>query len=106
MAMIRKLLLSGVCFLLMGICLLGCSSPLRAIAGSNIGPLHSDAWAQYHESRPFSFTLDVSSDPWSSSVTYGPVTVGSSIGLSGTQTKLAGLLFALEPTPLVEADDS
>ena len=75
----------------------GCSTSIKAIAESNVGPFHSSAWVEGHESRPFSFTLDVANDPWSSSVTYGPVTVGSTIGLSGTGNKLAALTMALAP---------
>ena len=75
----------------------GCSTSIKAIAESNLGPLHSSTWVEGHESRPFSFTLDVANDPWSSSVTYGPVTVGGMIGLSGTGNKLAALTMALAP---------
>ena len=78
--------------------LAGCSTSIKAIAESNVGPFHSSASVEAHESRPFSATLDIANDPWSSSVTYGPITVSSSIGLSGTANKLAALTMALAPT--------
>lgn len=49
MAMIRKLTLSGVCLLLMGVCLAGCRIPLDG--NGTIGVEVSTRWVLIHETE-------------------------------------------------------
>lgn len=90
----NRILLSLLSTALLGLgpCIGGCATT------SHAGPLESSAYIKIHEPREFAFAVNFTEVPISSSVTMGPVTVGSSLGWTAEAESLAGLVIALGPS--------